>query len=117
VKFQSYFNELPVMLIGSSHAFAIESVKGLIEGGQGNPVALETKLGVTVYVKQISYVNPNVNLTIRAFGHKYRSIMDLPDGDTITNEELSDLLTYFYSIESLRVSSCESRPTESGFWK
>ena len=49
VNFESYFNEEPVMLIGSPHAYAIESIKGLIEGGPGNPVALETKLGVTVY--------------------------------------------------------------------
>lgn len=49
VNFESYFNEQPVMLIGSPHAYAIESIKVLIEGGSGNPVALETKLGVTVY--------------------------------------------------------------------
>ena len=49
VNFDSYFDEEPVILIGSPHAYAIESIKGMIEGGPGNPVALETKLGITVY--------------------------------------------------------------------
>jgi hypothetical protein len=32
-----------------SHAFAIESIKDLIEGGTGKPVAIESKLGISVY--------------------------------------------------------------------
>jgi hypothetical protein len=49
VDFEGYDEEQPVMLIGSPHAFAIESIKKLIGGGTGKPVAIESKLGVSVY--------------------------------------------------------------------
>ena len=113
VNFDSYFEEEPVMLIGSPHAYAIESITGLIEGGPGNPVAMETKLGVTVYGGDSNkYSIPsNVNLTIRASGSTYNSILET--AERVSNDELSDLLVHFNSVESLGIRACDSRIPES----
>lgn len=116
INFESYLNEEPVMLIGSPHAFAIESIKGLIEGGQGYPVALEAKLGVTVYGGNPLEALPssvNLNITAKATGNSYRLCDEIGDSDKVTNEELHDLLTFFNSIESLGIRAKDSIMTEA----
>jgi hypothetical protein len=115
VNFDSYFDEQPVMLIGSPHAYVIESIKGLIEGGEGSPVALETKLGITVYGGSPleSSIRANVNVAARASGNNYRSLVDVTEIQHLTNEELSDLLVYFNSVESLGIRANDTHRTAS----
>ncbi|XP_070494609.1 uncharacterized protein [Chironomus tepperi] len=116
VNFDSYMNEQPVVLIGSPHAFAIESISGLLEGGVGYPVALEAKLGVTVYGGNPLEDLPssiNMHVTAIANGNKYRVCDETSEDGKVSNEELHDLLTYFNSIESLGIRAKDSSITEA----
>ncbi|XP_070495848.1 uncharacterized protein [Chironomus tepperi] len=105
VNFESYENQQPVMLIGSPHAFIIESVKPLIEGGEGNPVAIESKLGISVYGGShnefgVSCLNSQAVIEF------------VEDENTVSNEELSKLLVHFNSIESIGVRANQTHMTE-----
>lgn len=45
----SYEDVAPIVLIGSPHASVIENAGKLLEGGEGKPVGIFTKLGWSIY--------------------------------------------------------------------
>jgi hypothetical protein len=105
VNFESYIDQQPVMLIGSPHAFIIESVQPLIEGGEGNPVAIESKLGISVYGG--SFMDKG------ASSINFQTVVDETDTENkVSNEQLRDLLVHFSSIESIGVRANQTHETE-----
>lgn len=109
VEFDGYYNEQPVMLIGSPHAYVIESIKGLIGGDVGDPVAIESMLGVSVYGG--SCENPS-SAVVNVQSIATDPVEESPNDSKVTNEELHRLLIEFNSIESLGIKAIESHQTE-----
>jgi hypothetical protein len=48
-KFESYTEAIPSLLIGSQHAACIEAVAPALQGGNNKPVAIQTRIGWSVY--------------------------------------------------------------------
>jgi len=105
VNFESYVDQQPVMLIGSPHAFIIENVKTLIEGGEGNPVAIESKLGISVYGGSCTN---NVVSSINC----QTIVEEIDTENALSNEQLRDLLVHFSSIESIGVRANQTHVTD-----
>lgn len=49
IPFDSYFDAIPCVLIGSRDAHMIEAIEPITQGGNCKPVALKSKLGFTIY--------------------------------------------------------------------
>lgn len=109
VKFDSYEDVTPYLLIGSPHAAAIESAGKLFEDGEGKPVGLLAKLGWCVYGGcPESHLESPSSVQMIQNGEVKQPIKN----ETVTNEELHDLLTFFSSIESLGISNKSKHYTE-----
>jgi hypothetical protein len=108
VDFDGYYNEQPVMIIGSPHAFACESIKSLISGGYGCPVAIESKLGASVYGGMPSQCSEIVR-SVHAISEQ--AIEE--EESRISNEDLHRLLILQNSIESLGIKPVSTQQTEN----
>lgn len=103
VKFESYENAIPLLLIGSTHASVFESCGPLLEGGEGKPVGLLAKLGWCVYGGCPEIIN-NVPVTVQSIAASH-------EVSTISNDELYDLFTFFNSVENLGLKEKSTHST------
>ena len=109
VKFDSYFDISPLLLIGSPHASAIESVGRLFEDEEGKPVGLRAKLGYSIYggcPEEDNDVPYSVEYVVNDNG------IVKPNDGRVSNEQLYDLFGFFSSIESLGIRNVNERLTE-----
>jgi hypothetical protein len=102
---------VPYLLIGSPHASVIEGQRQLLEGGEGKPVAVYAKLGWCIYggnpdlCDNYSYSIQSVNASDSLIRAPLRT-------ETISNEKLFDLYTFFNSIENLGILKSSVHRTE-----
>lgn len=108
VKFESYENAVPMLLIGSPHASVFESCGELLEGGEGKPVGLLAKLGWCVYGGCPDEMNKAI------VSAQNMSTMEQNDDQTqfVSNEQLFELYTFFNSIENMGVREKSSNYTD-----
>ena len=112
VKFESYHNVSPCLLIGSPHASVIESVGKLYEDGEGKPVGLLAKLGWCVYGGCPDEYE-SIPKSIQAIAQGNQMVPYKQEiKESISNEELYDLFAFFSSVESLGISGKSSHTTE-----
>ena len=117
IPFDGYYDEDPVMFIGSPHASLIEGCE-LVENGESGPIALNTKIGWTVYggsynmksseiaLKQVSGIAVNSDDELDSDDDDY------PNEEKVTNEMLNKMLVEYFSIESLGIKAIETYSTE-----
>lgn len=109
VKFDSYENVSPYLLIGSPHAAAIESMGCILQEGEGKPVGLKAKLGWSIYGGcPEEYDDCNFSLDSLVIPRDVHE----PFRERVSNEELHELLSYFNSIETLGITNKSEHNTE-----
>lgn len=101
IDFEAYENAIPVLLIGSPHAACFEAIEPIVEDGEGKPVALKSKLGWSIFGGQPE-LYPETPYAVQNVTVTQTEECDANKKE-VTNEELSELLTNFSSIENLGI--------------
>ena len=101
VPFESYYDAIPCVLIGSRHAHMFEAIEPVKQGGSCKPVALKCKLGYTIY-GGAPECHQSDKYSLQAVSTQ--SIQC----EEITNEQLDKIYAYSCSLESLGIKHKEN---------
>lgn len=102
IPFASYNQAEPVMLIGSRHAYLIEAIESVKQGGEGKPVGIKSRLGFTIYggAPDERFVKTYTSCPIVAADEECKSLEP-----AVSNEELKHAYEISCSIESLGIKA------------
>ncbi|KAG5684652.1 hypothetical protein PVAND_013870 [Polypedilum vanderplanki] len=108
--FESYYNAKPSLLIGSPHASCCEAIAPILEGGEGNPIGIKTKLGWSIYggAPELYTEEPlSVDVTTTTTSNEVE-LNELSD----EKHHLDKIFEHFCSIESLGIAQKSSYMTQ-----
>ncbi|KAG5672333.1 hypothetical protein PVAND_002467 [Polypedilum vanderplanki] len=106
IPFNGYYNEQPVMLIGTTHAAIIENIGKLRSGSFDEPIGIETVLGFSVFGgnPDIQYLDTTTVAQTNIEDATFTQELFEAQGK-ITNEDLYVLLKRFNAVESIGIKA------------
>ncbi|XP_070505333.1 uncharacterized protein [Chironomus tepperi] len=107
VPFESYYDAIPCVLIGSRHAHMFEAIEPVKQGGNCKPVALRCKLGYTIY-GGAPECHQNDKYCLQAVATQNPSY---DSKEELTNKQLDENFAYACSIESLGIKHKDNHLT------
>ncbi|KAG5667367.1 hypothetical protein PVAND_015350 [Polypedilum vanderplanki] len=100
-QFESYTDAKPSLLIGTPHAACFEAIEPALQGGEGKPVAIKTRLGWSIF-GGVPESYEEDNYAIEATCHVQES--DDSEGTIESDRKLDKVFAYFCSLESLGIT-------------
>ncbi|KAG5678622.1 hypothetical protein PVAND_008279 [Polypedilum vanderplanki] len=111
-RFDSYYDAVPILLIGSLHASCIEAIAPALQSGENKPVGIRTRLGWSIYGGSFDSLSETNSNSVEV-----AAITECTTGnnetEAVSNKELNKLLAYYSSIESLGIKLKSAHITDS----
>ncbi|KAG5683015.1 hypothetical protein PVAND_012325 [Polypedilum vanderplanki] len=98
IPFESYFNMVPAILLGTSQASLYEAIAPIWEDGENKPIGILTKLGYSIYGCSSTQQD-----TVDVLNAIASDVTDKDDTGFVTNDELSHQLEFINSLDSLHL--------------
>ncbi|KAG5666218.1 hypothetical protein PVAND_017597 [Polypedilum vanderplanki] len=111
-KFDSYFDAVPILLIGSLHASCIEAIAPSLQEGINKPVAIKTRLGWSIYGGSSESLSETSSQKAEMVAST-EIATDNNDPKGVSNSDLTKLLTFYSSVESLGIRAKSAHVTDS----
>lgn len=108
IPFASYSNEIPVMLIGSRHAYMVEAIEPVVQSGNDNPIAIRSLLGYSIYGGAPETFTSSYCIS----SHNVNIIDEKVEENLEAMDELNKLYIEACSIDSLGIKPAQTHYTK-----